>query len=355
MRTRFTLIAMLCASSAGAADIQYAGKADCRVAEHARVAGQQAYWDGACKDGYASGSGALQWSKDGKATERYEGNLSKGVPEGEGIAQWEDGSLYEGTYHDGKLHGAGTIVFADKGELTGRFEHGASVGDARFVDVDGDRYEGGWQDGPEGYGTRTFALGGAYRGQWQRGKPVGEGEILYPNGQVLKATFKGSFQLTEQPQKPATPQFYSIKHTDAPTGSNITQVAASNFIVPPQKPYADLTPEQQRIVREIYTILQDDDAPPYPLKGKAEVARAMGTLITYMRETGKVSANVSVDEQGVAQSVSVIKSPSDEVRKVVAAIFLQIKYTPGRCAGQPCAMMVPFKFKLSDSSGFKPD
>ena len=128
MRKNFALIGLLCMSSAGAANIIYAGKADCRVVEHARVSGHTAYWSGACNDGYASGAGALQWSKDGKATERYEGTLSKGLPEGAGIAQWADGSLHEGNYQDGLLQGPAVVIFKNGAKLQGNFERDKRVG-----------------------------------------------------------------------------------------------------------------------------------------------------------------------------------------------------------------------------------
>jgi len=346
MRISLTLITMLCVSGAGAADLPYAGKANCRVAEHARVAGQQAYWNGACKDGYASGYGALQWSKDGEATERYEGNLSKGVPEGEGIAQWKDGSLYEGRYRDGELHGPAVVMLKGEDKLEASFEHGKPVGNVKVAYGNGDRYEGGWQHAPEGSGTMTFALGGAYQGAWREGKPVGDGEILYSNGQVLKARFDGSFQLKEQAEKPAAPKLYTIKR-DARTGSNIRQVFSSGHAVPPEKSYAELTPEQQLFVKGFYKALQDDDVPPYPEKGTMAISRAMGRLISYQGASGPLRVNVHVDEHGVAQSVTLLKSPDSESGKLAAAMLMHVKYTPGRCAGQPCAMAVPFSYTLS--------
>lgn len=195
----------------------------------------------------------------------------------------------------------------------------------------------------------TFALGGAYRGPFHEGKPVGDGEILYPNGQVLKARFNGSFQLMQRQQRPQpeTPKLYNIKREDARTGSNIRQVEGSNFLVPPEKPYAELTPEQQALVRSRYKILQEDDAPPYPEKGMLQISRAMGKMISHGYTTGILRANVSVNEAGVPQSVTLLESPDSEAGKLAGSILMLIKYTPGRCASQPCAMMVPFNYSLS--------
>lgn len=347
MKRSFFLILLLYASSAGAAEISYAGKADCRVAAHVRVAGQAVYWSGTCKGGYASGPGALQWSKDGKATERYEGVLSEGRPEGEGIAQWADGSLHKGNYRNGMLEGPGLIVFADKTKMTATFERDTPTGPVTVTARNGDRYEGGWQNGPEGSGSMIFALGGAYRGAWHEGHPLGDGEILYPNGQVLKARFNGSFQLTQQLEVPATPRLYDIKQKDGYIGSNIPPVVSSGHAVPPEKSYAELTREQQMLVKRRYPVLQDDDVPPYPEKGQLPVFRAMRHLISYGGITGVLRANVSINENGVPQSVAVLESPDSEAAKLAASVFMLTKYTPGRCAGQPCAMVVPFSFSLS--------
>jgi len=350
MKTLFAIAALLCTGSACAADTVWVGKADCRIAENSRVTGQSPDWNGACKDGYASGPGALQWSKDGKETERYEGNLSKGVPDGAGIAQWADGSLHEGTYREGKLHGAATVVFSSKSQLRGTFEQGRVVGDVKFDDQSGSLYEGGWgDDGPEGRGTKVFALGGSYRGLWHKGKPVGDGEILYPNGQVLKGSFNGSFLLKGQEATPAElAKRYEVKHKQPPTGSHLAEVAASGYFVPPEKPYAGLTPEQQRAVKSFYHILQEDDVPPYPANGNGELSRHLSALIPRMDKFGHVKANVSVDEKGVPQSVALLSMPSPQSGELVASMLMLIKYTPGSCAGQPCAMAVPFSYLLDN-------
>jgi hypothetical protein len=346
MRKHFALIVLLYMSSAGAAGITYAGKADCRVVEHARVTGHTAYWNGACSDGYASGPGALQWSKDGKPTERYEGALSKGAPEGAGISQWADGSLHEGNYRDGMLQGPAVVIFKDGKKLESNFEQDKPVGNVKFGSPGDDQYEGGWQDGPEGHGTMTFFMGGAYRGQWRKGRPVGNGEILYPNGRVLTGRFNGSFHLTAQPELPVVSNLYTIKEQSAAIGSNIRGTASGGFDVPPEKSYAQLTPEQQQLVKRDYAVLQDDDVPPYPEKGILEISRAMQSLISYKDAIGELHVNVGVDEQGVAQNVTLLKSPDSESGKLAAAMFMHLRFTPGRCAGQPCAMVVPFRFTL---------
>ena len=262
----------------------FAGKPDCLVERSGQSGEATAVWSGGCKDGYAEGLGTLQW------------------------------------FHAGK---------------------------------EGDRYEGGWQGsgnhagGPEGSGTKVFVLGGSYRGQWHHGKPDGDGEILYPNGQVLKGRFNGSFLLTGKEAAPSSAQQYQVKHAEPPVGSHLAEVAATGHFVPPEKSYAALTPDQQRLVKHAYPLLQEDDVPPYPALGHGELSRNLSNLIRQMDRLGEVLAIVSIDEQGVPQSVALLKMPSSQVGNLVASMLMLAKYTPGRCGGQPCAMAVPFTFDLS--------
>ncbi len=53
-------------------------------------------WSGACKDGYATGKGVVQWFEDGKADIRF-----------------------DGTYMNGKRNGPGTIILPDGREIEG--------------------------------------------------------------------------------------------------------------------------------------------------------------------------------------------------------------------------------------------
>ncbi|MNM18950.1 MORN repeat protein [compost metagenome] len=355
MKTRVAIAMLLCSGLAAAAEPAYVGRDDCRIATNPRVAGHTPDWNGACKDGYASGPGALQWSLAGKETERYEGTLSKGTPEGKGIAQWADGSLHDGSYRDGLLHGAAIIVFADKNKLVARFEQGRVAGDVKFFAPYGDRYEGAWQEGatsagwPEGSGTMVFALGGSYKGQWHQGKPHGDGEILYPNGQVLKGRFNGSFLLSGKEVAPISTQRFQVKHHQASVGSHLADVAASGYIVPPEKSYARLTPDQQRVVKHAYyPVLQEDDVPPYLANGNAELSRTLSSVVGRLDKVGEIHANVSVDEQGTPRSVALLKVPSRQAGEMVASVLMLAKYTPGRCGGQPCAMAVPFRFSFGN-------
>ena len=52
-----------------------------------------------------------------------------------------------------------------------------------YVDQDGTKYDGEWQDGKRhGHGVLTKPDGTVYVGEWANNKPHGQGTITYPNG-----------------------------------------------------------------------------------------------------------------------------------------------------------------------------
>jgi len=98
-------------------------------------------WSGSCRNGFADGTGTLDWFIGGQLEERYEGELKMG---------WADG---EGTY----------------------------------VSRRGVRYKGQWKDSlQDGKGIIQNPDGSVYEGEWKKGKPNGWGVYRAPNGEVLE-------------------------------------------------------------------------------------------------------------------------------------------------------------------------
>ena len=327
----------------------YTGAADCRIVHVMPQAGEHAEWNGPCKDGYADGPGALQWIVNGKETDRYEGYLAQGLPNGKGVYERANGRLYQGTYKNGQLDGQGLIAYPDGEKLVAKFVEGRFVAPVKFHWTSGDIYEGEWNNGPHGVGTKTFALGGSYRGHWKNNKPVGDGEIVYPNGQVLKAQFTGTFQPGVQEEPENEGGAYRARRDHAATGSHIIKSVSSGYRVPIEKSYAAMTAKQQQLVKEPYEILQADDVPPYPVFGKAELIRKLSYLAGRADATGSIAARVWVDEKGVPQSVTVERSENKEFSEYFAQALMVTKFTAGRCAGKPCALAVPFAFNFTQS------
>lgn len=78
-------------------------------------------YSGDCKKGLAHGRGVAQ------GRDRYEGEFSKGVPDGTGTYTWENGSFYEGQFKNGLKDGKGKMVTSDS-TITGIWEKDHYVG-----------------------------------------------------------------------------------------------------------------------------------------------------------------------------------------------------------------------------------
>jgi hypothetical protein len=61
-------------------------------------------YDGKCKNGLAHGKGIAF------GTDRYEGQFSKGLPNGSGKYTWQNGSVYIGEWSDGERNGIGRYI-----------------------------------------------------------------------------------------------------------------------------------------------------------------------------------------------------------------------------------------------------
>ncbi len=70
-------------------------------------------WSGSCEAGLASGEGVLQWYQDDEPTERYEGLMSRGKPNGRGIVILPSGEQHEARSVEGVFHGEGRVSWPD--------------------------------------------------------------------------------------------------------------------------------------------------------------------------------------------------------------------------------------------------
>ena len=75
------------------------------------------------KLGNTESSGLAKKAKKGRQTladgSIYEGELSKGKPNGYGIRKYANGDLYEGQHKNGFLHGYGSYLYKSDEELEG--------------------------------------------------------------------------------------------------------------------------------------------------------------------------------------------------------------------------------------------
>lgn len=64
-------------------------------------------YSGGCKNGMAHGKGIAQ------GIDHYEGQFSKGMPDGKGTYKWADGTVYEGEWKKGMRTGKGKMIYRD--------------------------------------------------------------------------------------------------------------------------------------------------------------------------------------------------------------------------------------------------
>lgn len=98
--------------------------------------GAAARWTGACRAGFAEGSGTLEWG-DGRT---YTGTLRRGRPNGQGVQVWPNGTRYSGGWRDGVREGFGTLHMPDGRRYVGRFAHDRPTGEGEFLSPMGTRY-----------------------------------------------------------------------------------------------------------------------------------------------------------------------------------------------------------------------
>jgi len=82
-------------------------------------------YTGGCKNGFAHGKGIAQ------GTDHYEGEFSKGLPDGNGKYTWSNGIYYEGHWKDGLRDGEGKMAYGDS-TVSGIWKDDVYVGKKRL-------------------------------------------------------------------------------------------------------------------------------------------------------------------------------------------------------------------------------
>ena len=141
-------------SSAHADEGWITDKNGCKIANPTPRANESVTWDGTCVDGFADGSGVMQWYLGATPGARYEGVVARGQFFGHGKLTLPDGASYDGEWVNGKQQGNGTLSTPD-----------------------GAAYRGEWKNGePDGHGTMRAASGETVTGNWKEGTYVGPGD-----------------------------------------------------------------------------------------------------------------------------------------------------------------------------------
>lgn len=115
----------------------------------------------------------------------YEGEFNRGILHGIGVLTWPDGVVYEGQFTDGMISGKGVYRWPDGSVYTGEVKNGKRDGYGNFIGSGGQVYEGGWKDGfREGEGKMIYNVDKTvvYTGSWLTGMRHGYGIMRYTSG-----------------------------------------------------------------------------------------------------------------------------------------------------------------------------
>ena len=137
---------------------------------------------------------------------------------------------------------------------------------------------------------------------------------------------------------------YSIKEEFS--GSAILRKAVQGIYVPPDKTYAELTPEEKQRIKSFYEPMTEEDEPPYPEHGLRAILEAARELQHGLLVDGAMFLAVSVDASGKGTSVAVYQSPDEQLTRAMAGVLMFTTYKPAICHGVPCKMEYPFRFQF---------
>lgn len=317
---------LLVTSAASGADnaMGYGGAPDCRVAVPGNVRGAVATWTGACKDGFASGAGAIEWHRDGKRLARYEGDVKLGFADGKGyLVRDIDGTRYEGDFLLGAFHGTGTLLTM-LGRYDGQFHNGK----------------------PNGHGKMIFALGGEYDGEWRNSKFNGTGTARYPSGRVVTAEWVDGIRSDLAPL-PEKERKHYVKADSAVGGSRLRRTVVSGGVVPFSKSYENMSEDEQRTIESMYPLLDDGDEPPYPEGGTKAMYSLMAKGTGAFRSEGTLTMLVEVGADGMPTQAMVYSTPDKKIAEFAMWVMMKQKFKPGTCGGKPCTMKFPVSMKLT--------
>lgn len=116
---------------------------------------------------------------------RYRGMVNgMGKPHGTGTMEFNDGTEYDGEWRDSKFEGEGVLTINDgESKYTGQFQKGKPHGEGCFVYANGEKYTGSWVNGKmDGTGVYEFMKNEKYDGQWKENKQHGRGKYEYESG-----------------------------------------------------------------------------------------------------------------------------------------------------------------------------
>ncbi len=143
------------------------------------------------------------------------------------------------------------------------------------------------------------------------------------------------------------PARYTIRQDVADTGTRIPRRVFTGSLIPINRRYTELTPDERRLVKSQYEAMAQADEPPFPVDGLEPVYAAVAKVQKTLLVTGKLAMEVEVDSQGQASAVRVLASPDPKLTQAVASVLMLTRYRPAVCGAKPCRMSLPININFS--------
>jgi hypothetical protein len=123
--------------------------------------------------------------------------MRKGLKEGDGIMEYDNGDVYDGEWYNDLKQGYGQMDLSNGTSFVGEWSNDYMV-KGIFTYKTGETYEGFFDNGlPHGYGEMMYQDGekDQYKGFWVDGKPDGQGTMYYSSGDIYNGEWvNGVFQ-----------------------------------------------------------------------------------------------------------------------------------------------------------------
>jgi hypothetical protein len=296
-----------------------------------------------CLAAQADGDEATTWIIDASGCK----SMGPGAPP-------KDAVVWTGQCRDDKADGSGTMVWPDGSHYEGEYRAGRRNGQGTLTYSNGDRYAGDWVDGlRQGHGSRSYWGGTRYDGEWQNDRPSGEGTMTWPGGWHYEGAFRNGRPLQPEKIKAADgsdiPAHRDNVVNEVSVASHIARKQIYNIAVPLDKPYEELNPLEKLTVKAAFPNLQEDDEPPYPLRGTRSIIGALDELNHRVGLSGTLLMSIVVGLDGLPKRVDMLTRANADTLKTISDLIMERRFKPGICHGEPCQMSYPFRMTFGTS------
>jgi hypothetical protein len=119
----------------------------------------------------------------------YYGGFLFGKLNGQGKAELENGTIYEGRWIDAQRDGFGIYNYSYGDSYEGQLKNNMFHGKGTYTWANGDKYDGNYEnDKKHGFGIAIIG-GNTYKGYWSKGEPNGKFTIISRNGSTSTEVF----------------------------------------------------------------------------------------------------------------------------------------------------------------------